>query len=373
MIDLNVCRIVPYKKEEIVFGYQILGLDEMNYTNVILAIVKNDAIRRQTKIIEKAGLFIERVSLSSYGAWGWVLENHRSELNQNDLYLLLDIDSAFTDFIIFSRSNLLFTRSINVGLSNAQDAYDMFVTRLLGEVKQSLIMFYNEETNKKPATVFISGAALKEDFLRVIESELGIPAKAVISPDQGKDVSLTAVAELASRYSEQQIHFMLPELNISKSLREKTKDLIILGTSIIYLFTLICVALLGRIYNQQSYLKGLTASYASVEKELGGLLGQMNKIEFVKNQMAQQKVPMFIFAQLQKIMPQEIAVNSMVMDENGRLTMRGQAVLLSDVFKFINTLEKEKCFKDVQTKYTRKKRVKDKDLTDFELSFALSE
>ena len=46
MIELNVSRIVPYKKEKIVFGYQLLGTDDMGYTKVILAILKDDVTRR---------------------------------------------------------------------------------------------------------------------------------------------------------------------------------------------------------------------------------------------------------------------------------------------------------------------------------------
>lgn len=376
MIDLNVARIVPYKKDEIVFGYQMLGLDEMNYTKTLLSIVKNDVIRRQTKIIEGAGLFVDGVGLSSHGAWEWVLENYKSELNQSDLYLLLDIDSAFTDFIIFSRANLLFTRSINVGASGMKDQQGMVFTRLIGEVKQSLIMFYNEEVNRKPSVMFISGAQVKSDFGKMAEDELGLPAKAVPSPlekDIPSDVSLCAVAELAARHDDRQIYFILPELKISRSLRERTKDIIITGTAFLYLLTVICGIFLGRIYNQQNYLQGLKQDYARVEKELGGLLGQLSRIEIVRRELNKRNFPLIVLAQLQKVTPEEIAVNSIAMDDIGKVTVRGQAVLLSDVFKFIRTLEGQRCFKEVQTKYTRKKKVKDKDLTDFELSFALAE
>src|SRR3989338_10760134 len=40
MIDLNVARIVPYRKDDIVFGYKSLGSDEMGYAKIILAIVQ---------------------------------------------------------------------------------------------------------------------------------------------------------------------------------------------------------------------------------------------------------------------------------------------------------------------------------------------
>jgi len=383
MIDLNIGRIVPYKKEEIAFGYRILGVDEMGYTKLILALVKSDCLRRQSEIIEKLGFFIDRIGLSSYGVWEWVLSNHHSEINQTDLYLILDIDSAFTDFIIFSYNNLLFTHSINLGANNIRDSQEIGITKLLGEVRQFLIMFYNEEINKKPALVFLSGANVKPDLSKTIETELEIPVKPVISlypsevlKSKEKDIlggcSLTGVASLALKDNEHQFYFLLPEIQIRKFLREKTKDLIILGTSLIYLFSMTCAIFLGKIYNQQSYLNKLNQRYRAIEKDLGDLLEQSAKIEFVKVYLAHRQLPLIVLSQLQKIIPDEISVNSVSIDEENRVTIRGQAVQLSDVFKFISTLESEKHFKDVQTKSTRKKKVKDKDLTDFELSFLSS-
>ena len=117
MINLHIGRVVPYKKEEIVFGYQSLGRDEMGYSKELVAIVHIDIIRRQSRILEKAGLFIDNICLSSFGTWQWVIKNYQNEMNQNDLYLILDIDSIFTDFIIFSRTNLLFTRNIPIKIN----------------------------------------------------------------------------------------------------------------------------------------------------------------------------------------------------------------------------------------------------------------
>jgi len=383
MIDLNIARIVPYKKEEIVFGYCILGADETGYTKVILAIVKGDAIRRQSKIIENTVLLIDKVSLSSYGIWQWILNNHSSEINQTDLYLILDIDFEFTDFIVFSHENLLFTRSINVGANAILDIGELGVTKLLGEVKQSLIMFYNEEINKKPAAVFLSGAHIKSGLSKTIETELGFPVKLVKGPyptetsgskdgNIPNDVSLTAISGLSSKDSGRILYFALPEIQIRKSLREKTRELMIAGSSFIYLFTIICVILFSNISHQESYLNKLNQRNAIIEKEMGNLSGQLNKIDFVKSYLSNRRKPLIVFTQLEKMTPDNISISSVAIDEQDKVSIKGQAMQLSDVFKFISTLEQVKYFKNVETKSTRKKKVKDKDVTDFELAFQLT-
>jgi len=380
MIDLNVARIVPYKREEITFGSRFLGTDEMGYTKVILAIVNSNVIRRHSKILEKAGLLIDGISLSSYGIWEWVISNHRSEISQADLYLLLDIDYTYADFIIFSYNNLLFTRSINMGVNSIREAGDIGITKLLGEVKQSLITFYNEEINKKPIAVFLSGAAIKSELSSVIETELGMPIKIVANPyppetikAKGRtitpDVSLTGVSAIALRDTEHRIHFILPEIQIRKALREQVRGLIILGSLFIYFFTLVLAIFLGRISNLQNYLNRLTEDSGVIEKDMSDLLTKLNKIDVIKTYLGLRRIPLVVFSELQKDMPGEITVTGISIDDQDRVTVRGQSVQLSDVFKFVNTLEKVKHFKEIQTKSTRKKKVKEKDMTEFEITF----
>ena len=381
MIDLNAARIVPYRKDEIVFGYKSLGSDEMGYAKIILAIVHSNVIRRQTLILERAGILIDKISLSSAGVWEWVVGTCRGDINQTDLYLLLDVETNYVDFIVFSHNSMLFSRSINIGAKSIHEDGLLGITKLLGEVKQSLVMFYNEEVNKKPVAVFISGATIKTELSRLIETDLGIPLKIVSPPftqeiakskkrEFPPDVSVTGASALALKDSETRLNFILPEIQIRKSLREKTREIIVVGSLVIYLFMVACALFLGKIYEQRTYLAKLDNDYGSVEKEMKSLLSQMDKISFARSYLETRRLPLYIFAQLQKNIPAEIAVNMITIDGEKEISVRGQAVQLSDVFKFVNTLEKIKTFKEVQAKSTRKKKVKEKDLTEFEITFS---
>jgi Tfp pilus assembly PilM family ATPase len=384
MIDLNVARIVPYRKDEIVFGYKSLGSDEMGYAKIILAIVHSNIIRRQALILERAGILIDKIALSSAGVWEWIASTCRGDMNQTDLYLLLDVETSYVDFIVFSHNTMLFSRSINIGAKSIHEDGLLGVTKLLGEVKQSLIMFYNEEVNKKPVAVFLSGATIKTELSRLIETDLDIPLKIVSPPftpeiarakkrELPPDVSVTGVSALSLRDLETRLNFILPEIQVRKSLREKTKEIIIVGSLLIYLFMIGCASFLGKIYEQQAYLARLDHDYGSIEKEMKGLLDQLNKVSFAKSYLEDRRLPLFILSQLQKNIPAEIAVNMVIMEVGKEVSVRGQAMQLSDVFKFVNTLEKIKSFKDVQAKSTRKKKVKDKDLTEFEITFSTGE
>ncbi|MDD4899800.1 MAG: pilus assembly protein PilM [Candidatus Omnitrophica bacterium] len=378
MLQLHIGRIVPYKKEEVVFNYSLLGHDEMNYMKVLLVIAHNDILKRQMNILQAADLYIDRIDLGSFGAWEWALATQKNEINANDIYLLLDIDSTFTDFIVFNRTHLLFTRSIAVETTAQLQAAQ--VTKLIGEVKQSLVIFHNEEQNKNPAKIFLAGAHVIADLQKTMQGELDIEIKNLAFPfakamlDTKKrqipeNVSLTAVSELTLEDTGKRVTFILPEIQIRKSLRDRTRDLTILGALILYFFSALVAFFWGKFYNQQNYLNKLIEQNTKIDKEMGGVLGQYRKTEFVRNYLYHRRLPLAFISELQKITPPQIAMNAITMDESGKVTLRGQGVQLADVFRYVSVVEGSKYFKDVATKYTRSKKVKDKEITDFEVSF----
>ena len=378
MLQLHIGRIVPYKKEEIVFNYSLLGHDEMNYMKVLLVIAHNDILKRQLNILQAADLYIDRIDLGSCGVWEWVMATQKSEINANDIYLLLDVDSTFTDFIVFNRNNLLFSRGI--ALETTAQLQASQVTKLIGEVKQSLVIFHNEEQNKNPAKIFLSGASLITDLEKTMQGELDIPIKCVSWPYSKAmletkkrqipaNVSLTAVSELILEDTGKRVTFMLPEIQIRRSLRDRTRDLTILGILVLYFFSALVAFFWGKFYNQQNYLDKLMEQNSQINKEMGDLLGQYKKTDFVRSYLHHRKLPLAFINELQKITPVQIAINSLSMDEFNKVSLRGQGLGLSDVFRYISVLEGSKYFKDVTTKYTRSKKVKEKEITDFEVSF----
>lgn len=384
MIDLNVTRMVPYRKEEVVSSYRLLGVDDIGYTKVMLAIVHRDLVKRQAGILESAGLSIERILLSSHGVWQWAVAHHKSEMTAQELFLLVDADATFLDCIIGSREQALFSRSI--ALQVDQLTHEEGVSKLIGEVSQSLEVFQSEETNKRPSKAFLSGAAGSLERLeQVIGRDLKLPVVRVsppsILPSRGKGarpaepppaLSLTAVTELATDQGEQLVSFVLPEMQIKQSLRQKTRELVLLGSLSAYLVTALIGIGMSRVYHHQAYLKQLLTRNAAIMQEIGELITQSKRLELVKDRLRLRELPLRYLAELQQLIPQEVAFEFVSVDERRRGVIRGQALQLSHVFAFISTLEQSPSIEHVETKYTRRKRARDRDTTEFELALQFS-
>jgi hypothetical protein len=109
----------------------------------------------------------------------------------------------------------------------------------------------------------------------------------------------------------------------------------------------------------------------AVEKDIVALVSLSKRLETVRSFSYLQKIPLILVSEIYKITPPEIAVTLISVDESYNITLRGQGTQLSDVFKFITSLENSPYLKDVQTKSTRTRKVRDRDVTDFELAFRL--
>ncbi len=380
MVNLHLVRILPYKKEEMVNTYSILSKDKLGYSKVLLCVVHKDILKRHLKIVADAKLFADRIYLSSYGVWEWILSNCKSQMSPDTVYFGLDIDYDYTELIVFSRENLLFTRSIAIKAEQLLE--ETGAMKLVREIRQSLAVFGSEYEYKKPEKIFISGAT---DNLNRLESmckkelemsltflpmELSIDGLKSERIEVPRFISVTSLRKFLFD-NPKRISFNILETQVRKALREKTRDLIIAGSLLIYIFFIICGAFLSRIYNRQVYLKRLELHSKTIEQDIGDLIHQSKRIDFVKDVLEKRKLPLLFFQEIYRAVPSQIAIKqiNIVADDN-KATLRGEAARLSDVFAFINVLEESRYFKDVQTKYTRKKKTRAGVFTDFELSFS---
>lgn len=379
MLDLHLVRLVPYKKEEMVVSYSVLYTDEIGYTKIFLCIVHRDILERQFKILADAGLFVEKIYPSSCGIWEWMLSNCKSQMTQETIYLGVDISYDFTELIAFSRDNLFFSRSVVMGSEMLRDQAS--ISRLIREIKQAMIFLKSEYKYKKPEKILISGAIKGLEFLQpAFEKELEIPAALLpiepwLDKVKSKDiaipgsVSITSLKEFLTE-NPKRISFSSAEMQARKALREEAKDLVVAGSLFTFIVFIICGIFLGRIYNRQEYLKTLQAYSKSIGQDVGDLLRQSGHIEFIQENLTKRGYPLLFFQEIHRVIPPQVAIKYINMDLEGKVILRGESSQLSDVFGFIGLLEENINFTNVVTKYTRKRKTKEGEFTNFELQLA---
>lgn len=381
MIKLHVGRQVPYAKEEIVNGYSLIGRDTMGYSKIMLAIVHRENIRKIFRVLEAAGLYSDRIELSSEGVLSWFTRAVKAgELKPEEAFLILDIDNASTDFIVASSSMLLFSRTIASGAEQLKDKEKW--PRYLGEMKQTMVISQGEEILQKPVRVYLVGAVGElRGLVSQIETEFNLPAS-VVGPLEGvapsKDVvktppgaleqiSFCSLFGLGLDLSRRKINFVLPEAQIRKALRERVRDMILLGSGAMYFILVVCGIYQEKLHNRKAFLELLSNRYKTIAVQAEGLDEEVNRIKKIKSKLDTDSIVLNYLLEMSKLLPSEIVLTSFSFQKDDKVTIKGQAQEMSDIFKFITTLENSPYFKDVQARYTTRKKVKGKDINEFEL------
>lgn len=372
MIDLHMARQVPYPKDEIVGGYQILGIDDLGYTKVMLAIAHREALRRIFEVLNSVHIFPERVELSSEGVLNYFLSGHKPKLEAGQLYLLLDIDANFTDFMVIDKENLLFSRNIGCGAEQIS-VEEIRRNKFIPEIKQSLVIFQSEEMNKKPAKIFISGITANiTELAALIEAEFNIKTEAAMPPENiaagmPRNVSVSALLGLGFEISRKRISFVLPEIQVRRSLQERSRQIILLGSLLMLIFIFTGLIFSGKVYNRTAYKNLLAARYEEVGADVERLEGMAQKIRAVKERLEARSYTVNCLYQITKLVPQEIVMKTVTFEADDKVTLRGQAQVMSDVYKFNSALEKSGYFKDIQIKFQTRKRLAERDASEFEI------
>ncbi|MFA5039478.1 MAG: PilN domain-containing protein [Candidatus Omnitrophota bacterium] len=381
MIKLHVGRQVPYAKEEIVNGFSVIGRDNMGYSKIMLAIVHRENIRRIFRILEKAELYTDRIELSSEGSLSWLSRAVKlGEPKPENIFIILDIDHNFTDFLVASPSGILFSRVIASGSEQLKD--DEKWPRFLGEIKQTMVISQGEEVSQKPNRIYVIGAAggLK-GVASAIETEFNLPAT-IIAPTDGvalardplreppdilHQLSFSSLIGLGIDPGRRKISFTLPEAQIRKALRERSRDIMFLASGIMYLILIICGIYGEKLHNRRAAIELLNTRYESIDSQSAILDEEVERLQKIKSKLDTDSIVLNYLLELSRLLPPEITITNLSFTRDDRINIKGQANQMSDIFKFITTLEHSPYFKDVQTRYTTRKKAEGRDINEFEL------
>jgi Tfp pilus assembly PilM family ATPase/Tfp pilus assembly protein PilN len=381
MIKLHVGRQVPYAKEEIVSGWRIIGRDTMGYSKVMLAIVHRESIRKAFRILEKAGLYTDSIELGSDGVLSYLCKNLKlADSKAPEAFVILDIDSNFTDFIVATYENILFSRVMTQGSDQLSDESKWM--KFIGEMKQTLIISQGEEVLQKPAKIYLTGAFGKfKKIASLIETEFNLPVETVehlLNLPLAKEVlknpldifdnaSFSPLLGLGFDTAKKKINFVLPEAQIRRVLRDRGREMIFFASCLMYLILVICGVYLEKLHNKEAYSNLVKDRYKKISTEAESLNEKVERIKRIKSKLDTKSSAINYIYEISNLLPSEIVATNLTFQKDDKVELKGYTVEMSDVFKFISTLEGSVYFKDVQSRYTTRKKIKGKDVTEFDL------
>jgi len=296
------------------------------------------------------------------------------------------IDESAADFIIISKAKAVFIRSIPLGAGSLISDAENSNLKFSEEIRKSLEAYQNEDIDKIPNLLVLTGAITGVKGLEsILNNTLHVPIK--IMPYSGIfNSSDTSVKRLADdRYvsflgviapfmlgiEKLKIELVPEEVKVRKALEDRGKELIRAGIFLLTVFVLIFSIFISKIYFKSIYLGTLKNKYKALNEEAGKLEKDFGKIGLLSNYLSGRGYSLDVLTELYSIVPLGLQISDIRFDNQAKFFIRGTAESMSVVFAFVDSMEKSTYFRDARTKYTTKRREGSRDVTDFEVIASL--
>jgi Tfp pilus assembly PilM family ATPase len=392
MIDLQIGKQTPYSTDEVIMDYEVTDSNADGYSKALLVIVHREVVGRYFKILEAAGLKPKKVSFSSEGLLSWCGFAYNQKTETSKAYVLIDVDYNTSDFEIILNNKLVFGRSMSFGAANFQlpDQMEQLQQKFIDEIKRSIYSYQNEAMGKDIEKIIITGPKIMIGNMdrSVLESAIALPIETIgqfqnILTDESalgeydslenKNLSFSALIGFAMTYGEHKIDLVPKEMQIERDVQERGRDLYIMGLLLIFILAASSSIFLGKIYSKEWHISQLRQRLNEIENRTRKLSDLIKITESVKDRIRARSLALNLLYEIHRIISPEIHVVSVNFHGQDSLTIVGLSNMMSEVFKFTSQLEESGYFQNIQTKYTTKRLVGDKEMAEFELLCPLSE
>ena len=374
MLGLQVSRHTPYSRSEIILDTLHLGV-RGSYTKVLMVIVPRDTIVRQARILEKAGLRVQKVFFPAEA-----ICEACAKISGGQTLAIVHMDALFTAFMVAHEGKILFLRGIPLGAEHLIEAGAEARGRFEEELRQSLDFYGGEEGAVKPALLVLTGVTGDMTDFDPLFRELNIPIQHQvdhnyfpISPEAkktaigSKRVSFFNVIAPLLLFDKMRVDLVSDEQRIQRQVEERGREVLRMGVLAMLLLFLAFTSFAEKTVFKKAYLGYLQTQYKPVLDGARELETLFSKNQAVKNHLASRGRALQSLLVLYEALPVEVSVSEIRYDEGQRFSVRGSSPSMALVFSLVSSLEKSEDFKDVKTKHVTS-RNEGAEAVDFEVS-----
>ncbi len=385
IIDLQAGRHTPYSREEILVGYISIGVFQRNYTKVLLVIVNRDAVKNYLDALALAGLKVDKVLFEPECLAHYYAQILKIQPEQDPIGIL-DISQEKTDFLVEYNQTVATCRSIPVGIQHIQ-ADPAAKERLVRELMQSLEAYESEDINKLPVRYVVTNR--NETILQMLpllSGALKVSVEAMpfyefmdASADlrtqlaqNGEDqFSFAAIAAAGCVHDQLQIDLTPQEVKVQRAIEEKGRHLIFFCILGMVLLVLICASVLSNVYFRELYLKKIESEYARKHKQVVALDRIAHRSRIMKDFIQGRMMSLDVVQEIYYLVPKEVYLQTVFMDENGLVNIQGVSESMSRVFDLVKAIEDSPLFKAAKARSTTATKDRGKDAAAFDIVFKL--
>lgn len=383
MVDLQIGKLTPFSKEEIILSYRVIEVLPDGYTQIMLIIARRDSILNGILApLRDTGISVDRVVLSSECVFRWfqAISGQLPDPVPDDA-ALIDIDTDYSDFLVVHRGRWLFTKQISIGVKQllAKQAEEDWPAKFGDELADAFGRFHEETGRSTVQRLYLSGAhCLHESQQAVIQNRLGIPLERIVPisattieplpAEVVRTISLSPLIGAAMAGREAELDLTPDELKMVKIMEEKHRQFTVTGVLIAAIIMTISLLVIMSLQFKQGYLEQLREKTVALQQETAKVEKMRHDINLVKQRMNAKHSLVTLICEIVKLTPPNIYYTELQLIEQGAISLKGQAPAMSAIFLFVKKLEDSPVFANVQAVRTTTKKDGDTESCEFEIT-----
>ena len=389
MIDMQIVRLIPYTKEEMVYDYFVTGINKEGYTRVFLVIIHRDVVSRHLDIFKKAGIDITAIELDALALvdlYQFIQTKETRLTGPAQALALLDVDSTATNIVIIQGGMPVLTRAVAIGSGHLTGAVRHQPERdsaveWTEELKRSLALFQKEHAQEVGKVIILGGP--KDLCAGIVKDKLGLDAETVdvISYLEG---AAWPEKELAGRESKMtvptagllgavrgkiaaSVNLVPEEMVRARAGKQKRKSLAVALILSVGILGMLGLTFNKKIEDRRAYLSLLNQRLEQTNPLASELSIKKERLALIKRQLSIENSCLDILRELYSIIPVKTALNVFIYDDTQGVTIKGSSPAMSEVFDLIPKLENSAYFENVTSRYATQRRIRGQEITEFHI------
>ncbi len=381
ILNLQAPRHTPFSKDEILISFLKTGAIKSNFTQVLLVIVKREAIKEKLGVLKSVGVPMSTVLFAPEAVARFYVKALNGKKNDAS-FAIIDVNIQNTNFIVQANGVLVMSRNIPIGLEHL--VVDAEAQKSLSdEIKVSLDAYDQEGVYRKPGKFYLTTVhPALAGLPPFISTTLGIQVESlpyskfvkgskiiqqVLTRDFSDDSALDIIAA-AVMASQCQVELIPQEIRDQRSVAEKGRETLKAGIFILCSLVFFGFALLSKVYFRDQFLqRQLITKYSAQRQEVKNLESLITRTGILREYLTNRSLPLETIRELYRIIPQEIFLSAINIDDTGMVSIQGVSNSISEVYNFVTALQASPLFQGVKAKSTSSKKDRGKEVTSFEI------
>jgi len=373
MVELYAKAQLPYPREQTVMDFHVLERDD-GFSTVAVVACQREVIDRHVAVLQGAGLTVNLLTLSSWGALGWY--RHAVKASPvSEPCLVLNVDDARTDLVLVADGRILSSRSIGQGMIDWGAAADT-IELLALEIERSRASVRKELPDADMRSVTLTGQGPLAQWSGPLSQRLGLPVTAVEAKQAFKGcmiptsppVSPVVVGGVAASDVRSLLNLSPTDMRVQVRHRKQVQELVTVGFLLLSVLALGSWLLSLRVGRQHRQAAQLAAVLEEIQPTAKDIQEKNRSQQLVAGILEHRERLGRALADVFASTPDAVSLEALTFERSrGELVVRGNAVTTVDVLAYIKQLEQIEGVEGVRLRYSTRRSTPSGDRTDFEL------